>query len=86
MIQIGKLENKKLPGIDKIQNKFLKYVADIISPFLAEIFNNHITLGKFSQELKTAKIIPTSYIQKWISFFNKQLSSHFNIIFIFKNF
>ena len=58
MIQIGKLDNKKSPGIDKIQNKFLKYVGDIISPFLAEIFNNHITLGKFSQELKTAKIIP----------------------------
>ena len=58
MIQIGKLDNKKSPGIDKIQNKFLKYVGDIISPFLAEIFNNHITLGKFPQELKTAKIVP----------------------------
>ena len=58
MIQIGKLNNKKSPGIDKIQNKFLKYVGDIISPFLAEIFNNHITLGKFPQELKTAKIVP----------------------------
>ena len=58
MIQIGKLDNKKSPGIDKIQNKFLKYVGDIISPFLAEIFNNHIRLGKFPQELKTAKIVP----------------------------
>ena len=38
MIQIGKLDNKKSPGIDKIQNKFFKYVGDIISPFLAEIF------------------------------------------------
>ena len=58
MIQIGKLDNKKSPGIDKIQNKFLKYVGDIISPFITEIFNNHITLGKFPQELKTAKIVP----------------------------
>ena len=58
MIQIGKLDNKKSPGIDKIQNKFLKYVGDIISPFLAEIFNNHITLRKFPQELKTSKIVP----------------------------
>ena len=58
MIQIGKLDNKKSPGIDKIQNKFLKYVGDIICPFLAEIFINHITLGKFPQELKTAKIVP----------------------------
>ena len=85
MIQIGKLDNKKSPGTDKIQNKFLKYVGDIISPFLAEIFNNHIRLGKFPQKLKTAKIVRT-YTQKLISFFNNQLSSHFYTIFIFKNF
>ena len=58
MLQISKLDNKKLPGIDKIQNKLLKYVGHIISPFFPEIFNNHKTLGKFFQELKTAKIMP----------------------------
>ena len=58
MIQIGKLDNKKSLENDKIQKKFLKYVGDIISPFFAEIFNNHITLGKFPQELKKAKIVP----------------------------
>ena len=30
----------------------------LVTSFLAEIFNNHITLGKFLQELKTAKIVP----------------------------
>jgi len=58
LIEIGQLQDSKSPGLDKIHNKFLKCVSDIIAPFLAESFNNHVNVGKFPDELKIAKIVP----------------------------
>jgi len=56
MQNISKLKSNKAPGIDQIPTKYIKMTANIISSFLAEIFNNCIQLGIFPDKLKIAKV------------------------------
>jgi hypothetical protein len=41
------IDEKKSVGLDKIPNKLLKMVADVIAPSLAEIFTKSIHTGIF---------------------------------------
>jgi len=55
---ILKLDINKGPGIDEIDVKTLKYVADIISPHLTHLFNDSIAEGTYPNNFKTAKCVP----------------------------
>ena len=57
-LQLSKLNPRKASGPDNLPNKFSKLLALIISPFLANIFNQCFEVGKFPATLKQAKIIP----------------------------
>ena len=48
----------KASGPDNLPDKFLKLLAPIISPFLANILNECFEVGKFPATLKQAKVIP----------------------------
>ena len=54
---VMKFKNKKC-STDKIPISILKKVIDIISPILAEIFNESIELGVFPNKLKLGRVIP----------------------------
>ena len=55
---ILKLDITKGPGIDEIDVKTLKFVADIVSTHLATLFNHSISEGKYPDSFKTAKCVP----------------------------
>ena len=49
---------KKSSGLDKIPNKLLKIAADVIAPFLTEIYAKSIYTGIFPNEWKEARVSP----------------------------
>ena len=55
---ILKLDSSKGPGIDNMDIKSLKSVANIISPHLSSLFNLSITNGIYPQCFKIAKCVP----------------------------
>ena len=55
---ILKLDINKGPGIDEIDVKALKFIADIVSPHLATLFNQSLTEGIYPDSFKTAKCVP----------------------------
>ena len=55
---ILKLDSNKGPGVDGIDTKTLKSIADIISPHLSSLFNQSIKEGVYPQCLKIAKCVP----------------------------
>ena len=52
------IDKKKSSGLDKIPNKLLKIVADVIAPSLTEIFAKSIYTGIFPNEWKEARVSP----------------------------
>ena len=57
-LQLSQLNPRKANGPDNLPNKFWKLLAPIISPFLANIFNECFEVGKFPAALKQVKVIP----------------------------
>ena len=55
---ILKLDSNKGPGIDEIDIKSLKSIANIIAPHLEILFNHSISEGIYPQYLKVAKCVP----------------------------
>lgn len=55
---ILKLDISKGAGVDGMDIKSLKYVADIIAPHLTSLFNYSIDNGEYPQYLKCAKCVP----------------------------
>ena len=55
---ILKLDISKGPGIDEIDVKTLKFVADIVSPHLTSLFNQSLTEGVYPDSFKIAKCVP----------------------------
>ena len=55
---ILKLDNNKGPGIDNIDTKSIKLIADIISPHLTSLFNLSVEEGVYPQCFKIAKCVP----------------------------
>ena len=54
---ISSLKNKSC-NTDKIHNKVLKSVKNLISPVLAEIINKSFRTGIFPKSMKTARVVP----------------------------
>ena len=54
---IDNLDSKKAPGLDKISNKFIKYVYVSIKPFLLKLFNNSLEHGCYPESFKIALVI-----------------------------
>ena len=54
---ISRLKNKSC-DLNTIPNRVFKYLKELISPILAEIFNKSISNGIFPDCLKIAKVIP----------------------------
>ena len=52
------IKKSKSPGSDKISAKFVTDAADVIAPFLTNIFNQSTSLGLFSDEWKEAVVTP----------------------------
>ena len=50
------IDEKKSSGLDKIPNKLLKIAADVIAPFLTEIYAKSIYTGIFPNEWKEARV------------------------------
>ena len=57
-LQFSQLNPRKANGPENLPNKFWKLLAPIISPFLANIFNECFEVEKFPATLKQSKIIP----------------------------
>ena len=57
-LQLSQLNPRKANGPENLPNKFWNLLAPIISPFLANIFNECFEVGKFPATLKQAKVIP----------------------------
>ena len=57
-LQLSQLNPRKANGPENFPNKFWKLLAPIISPFLANKFNECFEVGKFPATLKQAKVIP----------------------------
>ena len=55
---INGLQTKKASRIDKIPAQNIKISADIIAPYLCEVFNNCLIQGIFPEALKIAKVSP----------------------------
>ena len=55
---IDKLKNTNSSGIDKISNKAIKFIKNLIATPLALIINQSLMLGSFPDKLKIAKIRP----------------------------
>ena len=53
-----KLDANKGPGIDNLDVKTMKAIANIISPHLCELFNLTINNGEYPDIFKTAKCVP----------------------------
>ena len=53
---IDNLDSKKVPGLDKISNKLIKYVYVSIKPFL-KFFNNSLEHGCYPESFKIALVI-----------------------------
>ncbi len=58
LIEINKLKLGKSPGLDGLNAKLLKSVAEYIAPVLTHIFNLCFETGEYPQALKTAKVVP----------------------------
>lgn len=56
--EIIKLDKNKGPGIDDLNVKALKYVADIISDHLCSLFNSTLDSSIYPSLFKTAKCVP----------------------------
>ena len=52
------MQTKKASGIDKIAAQSIKISADIIAPYLSEVFINCLIQGIFPETLKIAKVSP----------------------------
>ena len=52
------IKKSKSPGSDKITAKLVTDAADVIAPFLTNIFNQSTSLGVFSDEWKEAVVTP----------------------------
>ena len=55
---LKKLLNGKATGIDGIPNRVLKDSAELIAPFLTDLFNFSINTKTYPGEFKTAKVAP----------------------------
>ena len=55
---IRKLVNNTATGVDDIPNRVLNDSADVITPFLTEIFNCSLLSKMFPDDLKTGKVAP----------------------------
>ena len=55
---IIKLDKNKGPGIDDLNVKCLKFVADLISPHLCILFNESVLKHEYPKIFKTAKCVP----------------------------
>ena len=54
---IKKLDIKKAPGIDNINNKFIRHLTSTLSPFLKYFFNLCLNYGIYPLAFKIAKMI-----------------------------
>ena len=52
------LPSNKATGVDKISSKIIKVASPAIADSLTHIFNQAVTLSSFSDEWKTARVIP----------------------------
>ena len=52
------LDRNKGPGIDELDVKSIKYIADLISPHLSVLFNDSLQLSIFPYNFKVAKCVP----------------------------
>lgn len=58
LLVINSLPNKCSTGLDEIPTHFVKSCSDVLSPVIAEAFNQSIIHGKFPDPLKVAVVIP----------------------------
>lgn len=58
LLVISQLKNGKSTGVDGISAKLIKYIADDVSEYLAELFNLSVRQGRFPDILKTGIITP----------------------------
>ena len=59
MHNIDTLTEKKATRQNDIPVKILKLCSEILSPFLAKLFNNCINQGIYPQNVKCAQVTPT---------------------------
>ena len=53
---INELKTNKALGYDNISAKMLKWLVDVISPLLTKVFNKYLSIGKYPDLFKIAKV------------------------------
>lgn len=61
---IGKLHNKKCPGLDGTDGPILKKLHRILPSFWVTLMNKCLRLGCFPRAWKTARVIPIPKMDK----------------------
>ena len=54
--RINELKTNKAAGYDNISAKMLKWLVDVIAPLLTQVFNKYLSIGKYPDLFKIAKV------------------------------
>jgi hypothetical protein len=52
------MNNNSANGLDEVSAKLVKFCGQNLVPVLIRVFNHHIRIGLFPEELKTARTVP----------------------------